>query len=77
MNNDETEKKDSKVKLVEDHVARLSEHFDSVQIFVTKHDNAAYNGTRNINWGTGNWFARYGQVMEWLKRTENEIKEGT
>lgn len=41
----------------------LSEHFDTVQIFVTRHEDG---GTRAANLGSGNWYARYG----W--REENE-----
>lgn len=44
----------------------LSEHFDSVQIFVTRHEPAEEDGTIHTAKGVGNWFCRYGQVKEWL-----------
>ena len=47
--------------------AALGEYFDTVQIFVTRHENS--EGTTNMNWGSGNWFARYGQVEEWVSKT--------
>lgn len=45
----------------------LGEHFDSIQIFATIHDPDRGNGgTTNASWGSGNWFARKGQIEEWL-----------
>lgn len=55
--------------LIKNHVARLREHFDTVQIFVTKH--AGQTGTINAQWGEGNWFARFGQVKDWMITQEN------
>jgi hypothetical protein len=48
----------------------LAEHFDSVQIFVSRHEQTTHGGTININYGTGNWFARYGQINNWLTRED-------
>lgn len=48
----------------------LGEHFDSVQVFVTRYMPAEVDGTRNLNIGVGNWFTRYGQVREWLVRCD-------
>jgi len=57
----------------------LSEHFDSVQIFVTRLSDDQDDdgeGTVNVNWGSGNWFARYGQIHAWLvKQDEQSRKE--
>ncbi len=50
---------------VEAAVNQLSEHFDTVQIFVTKHDGASdftFAGSRQ----SGPIYTRYGQVREWL-----------
>ena len=58
--------------ILKDHCARLSEHFDSVQIFVTKHDKLRFRGTRGFTFGCGNWFARYGQVREWIVNEEQD-----
>lgn len=51
--------------LVDDACIRLIEHVDSVQIMVTFH---AENGetTSSYEKGMGNFFARLGQVSEWL-----------
>ena len=52
----------------------LGEHFDAVQIFATRYDPP--DGTVNVHDGTGNWFARFGQVSDWLtKNTERTRQE--
>lgn len=51
-------------------MALLGEHYDSVQVFVTRHDQGGAGGTVNIAVGSGNWFARLGQVYEWIKKVE-------
>lgn len=57
------------IKAVEKAVETLGEHFDAVQIFVNRHESSK-GGTVRFNDGRGNWFARYGQVREWLIREE-------
>lgn len=52
---------------------QLMEHFDTVQIFVTKQCEGA-GDTVNANWGCGNWFARYGQVRGWLVYQESNLE---
>jgi len=47
-------------------VNALAEHFDCVEILVSRHENGVANGTMHISYGAGNWFARYGQVRQWL-----------
>lgn len=42
---------------------------DVVQIFVCRQENSQ-GGTVNVALGTGNWFARYGQVRHWLLKEE-------
>lgn len=52
---------------------QLSEHFDTVQVFTTRHDP---DGTASVQMGCGNWFARYGQVQTWmLKQNEGSRLE--
>lgn len=50
----------------------LGEHFDTVQIFVTRHESFSSDGTHHIARGLGNWFGRYGQVRDWILRVEAE-----
>ena len=52
-------------KLVDDTVAKLSEHFDSVRIFVTRHEGNESN-TASYETGGGNFYAQLGQIREWL-----------
>ena len=68
------EPEDPDMKIVEDHCSKLAEHFDSDQVFVTRHEAGEKDGTININWGNGNWFARYGQVLEWCVRRNEDTR---
>lgn len=67
------EDKERELGIVQSHVAQLAEHFDSVQVFATRHlgDGA---GTVKISFGSGNWFARYGQVRQWLVQEDSIAK---
>lgn len=51
--------------LLERHVAALREHFDAVQIFVSRFDGEK-NETMVLHEGHGNYCARTGQVKDWL-----------
>lgn len=52
----------------------LLPHVDTVQIFVTKHDGSEI-GTTQMTWGEGNFFARYGQIDQWLKNEDTYLGE--
>lgn len=68
--------------LIQRHIDALMEHFDTVQIFVSKHDSID-NKTGFITKGAGNSYARYGQIKQWVIEDEeaarcairNEINE--
>lgn len=60
--------------LLERAANQLGEHFDTVQIFVTRHSPVEEGGTINADWGTGNWFARYGQIHDWLLRKDEQAR---
>lgn len=53
----------------------LGEHFDTVQIFATRHESGEEGGTINMAYGAGNWFARYGQIREWLIKADERTKQ--
>lgn len=55
----------------------LGEHFDTVQIFTTRHEEGELNGTVQIAMGAGNWYARYGQVIEWLGKNNERTRIST
>jgi hypothetical protein len=65
---------ESVVKCVDSHVAQLMEHFDAVQIFVSRHDGETGN-TGSIHRGGGNWYARVGQVQEWLSEADEDVRD--
>lgn len=53
----------------------LGEHFDSVQIFVSRHEQGIEDGTLDASWGAGNFFSRYGQIKFWLLQQESGLGE--
>ena len=52
-------------------VARLSEHYDAVEILVTRHDNGKTKATSK---GSGNWYSRYGMAAEYVERMHEQIR---
>jgi hypothetical protein len=64
---------DPDVARVSKAVEALSEHFDTVQVFVTRHINNE-DGTAAINLGAGNWYARYGQVQDFIVRCDEDTR---
>ncbi len=63
---------DQDIERLKKAVADLGEHFESVQIFASRHD--PEDGTTSVNWGGGNWHARRGQVAEWMRREDERTK---
>ena len=55
-------------KLLVTTINRLSDHFDSIQLNATRHNNGR---TQSFSIGEGNWFARRGVVQEWLQQHED------
>jgi hypothetical protein len=45
----------------------LGEHYDTVQIFISNHEEGA---TMSLGEGVGNWFARFGQIKVWIVQNE-------
>ena len=56
---------EQRLKVVDRAVSQLMEHFDSVRIFVTKHDNQT-GMTGSTSRGNGNFYSQFGQVTEWM-----------
>lgn len=54
-------------KLLEGFVAKLSEHFDAVQILASFPKNG---GTAFTKRGAGNWFARQGMAHEFIQENQ-------
>lgn len=52
----------------------LSEHYDAVHIFASRHEPEVEDGTVSVNKGVGNWYARNGQVREWILKQDEYTK---
>lgn len=50
----------------------LNEHCDSVRIFVTAP--GVDGNTHSISKGSGNWYAQYGHVKEWITSEEEATR---
>lgn len=74
MSEPTTEQGDRDMAVVKAAVQGLGEHFDTVQIFVTRYEPQDEGGTTNINYGAGNWFARFGQVRDWTVKREEDAR---
>ena len=61
---------DQLLDIVKQKVNELLPLCDSVQIFITKRQDN--ENTMSMNWGEGNWFARYGQVKAWTIKSEHD-----
>ena len=61
--------------LVKSIASKLAEHYDTVQIFCTKHE-GGQGGTIHAEWGVGNYYARRGQVLEWIEEQKESTREG-
>jgi hypothetical protein len=71
---EEDRQKEDDMQRVNTALETLSEHFETVQIFVTRHE-GMLDGSVGANVSSGNWFARYGQVREWIIQQEERMKE--
>jgi hypothetical protein len=69
------EERDDVIAILEKHVNALQEHFDQVQIFVSKNE-PEREATMTAHRGGGNWYARYGQVKEWAIRQDEIFRIG-
>ena len=58
-------------KELENIVSKLRSKFDTVQIFCTKSDVKTGDTGTFIN-GSGNYYARYGQISKWVIEEEVE-----
>lgn len=63
---------DKDVKTLERHVAQLGEHFQSVRIIATNHQDGI---TFTITSGAGNFYAQIASCREWLARQDERVLE--
>lgn len=69
----ENKAEDEDIKRLRKVCNELGDFFDTVQIFVTRHESSE-GGTVNAKFGVGNYFARYGQVRQWLMKEDEGTK---
>jgi hypothetical protein len=62
------------LKIVEDAADRLAEHWDSVLILCTRHNDAT-KLTRDASTGRGNFAAQIGSAKEWVIRQDAKVVE--
>lgn len=55
--------------------AVLAEHFDTVHVFATRH-RTDEEGSVACQHGVGSWYARFGQVHEWMVKEEARAAGG-
>lgn len=62
-------------KQIMKYVRELSEGYDTVQIFLTRHVDVNKNieDTESLHFGVGNKFAIYGQIRNWLLTEEKKM----
>lgn len=68
------EELDADVRKLDNHIAALMEHFDTVQILCTRYDSKD-KSTTQVSRGAGNWYARTGQMQEFLLKADTETQE--
>lgn len=61
-------------RLVREAVQKISEHVDAVTVFVTKKRENGNDGTWRMAFGAGNYYARYGQIKQWVIFADEEVK---
>lgn len=63
---------DNDINKVQEAADKLSEFFDTVQIFVTRDEPVVENGTVDFVAYRGNSITRYGQIKLWINRKEHQ-----
>lgn len=58
--------KDTDLKRLEQHASALSEHYESVRIFVTRRTEDGKCESVSSTTGRGNYYAQLGQIHEWI-----------
>lgn len=63
------------LEIIQRAIDLIGERFDTIQIFTTRYESEKDGGTINVQKGTGNWFARYGQVKTWIVKVDEDLRE--
>ena len=62
----ESKENDALMDRIEKAAMDLKEHCDSIRIFATLHRDDSKN-TTYLDIGKGNWYAQFGQIVEWVE----------
>lgn len=62
------------LKILQEHLDKLAEHFDSVRIMVTRCEAGELGATIAINLGNGNVYASLQQAREWLIENDHRTR---
>jgi hypothetical protein len=65
---------EEKQELIQSLIESITDRFDTIQVFTTSH-NRETGDTTYIGMGTGNFYARIGQVDEWARMQKEIIRE--
>lgn len=60
--------------VVNDAIQKLSEHFDTVQVFTTRYEPNNEGNTIGLQMGQGNWYARFGHIKEWVSKQDEYVR---
>lgn len=70
----EPDREGEDLKRLRNATAQLMEHFDTVHIFATRHIDSD-TGTVAAQHGEGNWYARRGQIGDWVTKQDAAAAE--
>jgi predicted CoA-binding protein len=65
---------EEKQELIQSLIESITDRFDTIQVFTTSH-NRETGETTYIGMGTGNFYARIGQIKEWLQLQKDIINQ--
>jgi len=78
MSEKKPSQEDQDLRMVRTHCQQLIEHFDTVQIFVSRHNSSGdEDGTISVRDGIGNFHARLNQAKEWITHQDECVREHT
>lgn len=74
MNEPTENDRDRLTEILKQHVSKLCEHFENVQIFASNLEQGG-DYTCSFKSGAGNWHARLAQAREWVLSSDEQVKE--
>lgn len=59
-------------KKTKEFIDLISEHTDSIRVFISTPSDG--QSTDGFTTGSGNWYAQYGQIKEWVSRHDERVR---